>query len=260
MIRVPILLYHSVDDDPRTDVRRWSVSRQQFREHMAVLRNGGWTTRTVAAVQETFRRGDAVPERTVVVTFDDGFEDVLTAALPAMEGMCGTVYVTSGYLRDRMDARVAPPGRMLHSRDLWYLAEAGFEVGVHGHRHVPLDEVRRTAANCDISVSKALVEDALGAAATSFAYPYGYHDAAVQRLVRERGFDNAVGVKNAHSHEGDDRWALARITVERGTSAERLAHLLGDPSPRIAPEKERILTTGWRAARRVRAALIRSNR
>ncbi len=60
-----------------------------------------------------------------------------------------------------------------------------------------LDAVSRATAARDISDSKHLVEDALGTPTTSFAYPYGYHDRHVQRLVREAGFGHAVGVKNA---------------------------------------------------------------
>jgi peptidoglycan/xylan/chitin deacetylase (PgdA/CDA1 family) len=251
----PVLLYHSVDDDPRDEVARWSVSEQQLADHLAVLRDGGWSTITMTDLVELADRGAALPDRCVAVTFDDGFEDTLTKALPAMDGMVGTVYVTSGWLRDGPRAEAGSPGRMLTTRQLAEFGHAGWEVGVHGHRHVALDAVSRSAAALDVRDSKHLVEDALGRATSSFAYPYGYHDKQVQRLVRDAGFGHAVGVKNAHSHAHDDRWAIARITVERGMSAGWLDRKLNGPGPLVAPEGERLRTKGWRQVRRARTAL-----
>lgn len=253
---LPVLLYHSVDDEPHPDVARWSVTPQRFTEHMAVLRHGGWSTITLTHLVRLTDAGAALPDRCVAVTFDDGFEDVLTRAMPAMDGMVGTVYVTSGWLRGRPGDDTGAPGRMLAPRQLPEIMANGWEVGVHGHRHVALDAVSRSTASRDIGDSKHLVEDALGAATTSFAYPYGYHDRHVQHLVREAGFGHAVGVKNAHTHAHDDRYGIARITVERGMTANWLEMTLDQPTPRTAPHRERLRTTGWRQVRRARAAFI----
>ena len=254
MRRVPILLYHSVDDDPRADVRRWSVEVRRFRDHMALLRGDGWETFTITSLLSALRHGETLPERSVAITFADGFEDVLPAALPAMDGMTATVYATSGYLRGAEEP-VAPPGRMLDARQLRELRDAGLEVGVHGHRHVALDAVSRSLARRDIRDSKARIEDALGAATPSFAYPYGYHDRSVQAFVREVGFRNAVGVKNVHSHDRDDLWGIARITIERDTTTAVLQQMLAEPDPPIAPDSDRLVTVGWRAVRRARTLL-----
>ena len=113
---LPILLYHSVDDDPAREVARWSVTRRQFDEHMAVLRHGGWNTITLSDLAWLKDSGGVWPDHCVAVTFDDGFEDALTRALPAMDGMVGTVYVTSGWMRDERAGTGGAPGRMLSSR------------------------------------------------------------------------------------------------------------------------------------------------
>jgi peptidoglycan/xylan/chitin deacetylase (PgdA/CDA1 family) len=252
---LPILLYHSVDDEPAKDVARWSVTPRQFAEHMAVLRHGGWNTLTLSELLLLRDTGASWPADSVAVTFDDGFEDVLSRAMPAMDGMVATAYVTSGWLRDRATDGAGAPGRMLSSPQLAEIASGGWEVGVHGHRHVALDAVSRAVAGRDIEDSKHLVEDALGAPTKSFAYPYGYHDKAVQHLVRGAGFDHAVGVKNTHSHTQDDRWGIARITVERHMTATWLEQTLTQPAPRTAVGNERLRTVGWRQVRRARAAL-----
>jgi peptidoglycan/xylan/chitin deacetylase (PgdA/CDA1 family) len=128
---------------------------------------------------------------------------------------------------------------MLSRSQLAQIAFAGREVGAHGHRHLALDAVARRVAAREIRDSKHMVEDALGAPPRSFACPYGYHDRGVQHLVEEVGFDHAVGVKNTHSHVQDDRWALARITVERATEDDGVA-----AGPPRTDGTHRHLTTG----------------
>jgi peptidoglycan/xylan/chitin deacetylase (PgdA/CDA1 family) len=254
MSALPILLYHSIDDEPQSDVARWSVTPQEFAEHMSVLWHGGWRTVPLGELAWLARTGAPWPDRCVAVTFDDGFEDVLTRAMPVMDDMVATVYMTSGWLRDRASGSQAP-GRMLAAAQLGEIASAGWEVGVHGHSHVALDAVPKAVAAREITDSKHIVEDVLGAQASGFAYPYGYHDRGVQRLVEDAGFDHAVAVKNTHSHVRDDQWGLARITVERGMSARWLERTLAQPAPRTAPRNERLRTIGWRQVRRARTAL-----
>ena len=259
MNAVPVLLYHSIDDEPRSDVARWSVTPRQFREHMRLLRDEGWNTLTVSTLVERMAVGTRLPDRSIAVTFDDGFENTLTEGVPAMGDMSATAYVTTGYLRDVSDAAVEAPGRMLTTAQLRELVDAGWEVGVHGHRHVALDAVRRQVAWNDVNDSKHLTDDALGTETTSFAYPYGYHDRVVQGYVRKAGFGNAAGVKNVHSHAGDDRWAIARITVERSMSCMELRQRLSASEPRVAPARDRLSTVGWRAARRLRSTFAGAN-
>src|SRR5581483_7158340 len=73
------------------------------------------------------------------------------------------------------------------------IAQAGIELGAHGHDHVQLDTVPRAQAAADIERSRRLLFEMTGSAA-SFAYPHGYHSKPVRRAVERSGFGSACAV------------------------------------------------------------------
>ena len=104
--------------------------------------------------------------------------------------------------------------------------------------------------------SRQELEDGLGRAVHSFAYPHGYHDGTVRRFVEEAGYTSACGVKHVLSSLDDDPFSLGRVIVTRDVDAARLRRLLLDECLPIAPRRERLQTKGWRLARRA-SALVR---
>ena len=197
----------------------------------------------------------------MVITFDDGFADFATAALPALSahGLTATLYVTTGALRGGA-APTVPPAlapHMLAWSQLRELRDAGVEIGGHSHTHPQLDTLGARAAHEEIAGPKARLEDALGEPVTSFAYPHGYSSRRVRRLVHEAGYASACAVKQTLSAPGDDRFALARLMVRTTTSPAEIAAWLdrrGAPPPR---SREALRTRGWRAVRRGRALVTR---
>ena len=93
----------------------------------------------------------------------------------------------------------------------------------------------------------------MGRRVETFAYPHGYHDRATKKMVADAGFKSAAAVRNALSHAGDDRFALARYTVMADCTAEHLAGVLDGRHARRAPRRERLRTGAWREVRRFRA-------
>lgn len=254
MIRVPVLCYHSVSDEPVDGTRRWSVSPGDFAEQMALLGAQRRSSLTVGRYVELLRAGGPMPPRPVLVTFDDGFADLLTTALPALRryGLAATAYV----ITDRVGA-AAPvhSPRALDWDGLGELAAAGVEIGSHGHTHAPLDCLPPARLVAETTVSRRLLERRLCRPVDSFAYPYGYHGARVRDAVRAAGYRSACAVKNALSHPQDDPFALARVLVERDTGAAGIEAILAGRGYPLAWRGERLRTRCWRAYRRARHAL-----
>jgi len=91
---IPILLYHSIADDPDPWIRRFAVTPRAFAAHLDLIAARGATTLTVSAYVDALARGpSALPEAPVLITFDDGFADFRDAALPALlaRGMAATL-------------------------------------------------------------------------------------------------------------------------------------------------------------------------
>jgi peptidoglycan/xylan/chitin deacetylase (PgdA/CDA1 family)/glycosyltransferase involved in cell wall biosynthesis len=251
---VPILTYHSVSDDPPEPIRRWTVTPARLRAHLTVLRDTGFTGLTVTGLLACYRGERELPERPVVLTFDDGYEDFLLEALPVLDdaGFPSTLYASSGLLRDERSA-ADRPGRMLDWRQLGEVAGAGVEIGAHSHTHRELDVLSGREAAWEVAHSGQRLRDELGLPIRTFAYPYGYSSRDVRSTVREAGYDSACGVKNAYSHAGDDRWALSRILVERDLDTAALTRLVTRPVLPVGRRGERPTTVGWRTYRRTRA-------
>src|SRR5436853_883533 len=102
MALVPILVYHSVSREPAPLIADYTVDAQTFGAHLDLIAQRGLRTLTVSQLLDAIDAGDeALVERAALVTFDDGFADFRTAALPALRerGMASTLYVATGLLR-----------------------------------------------------------------------------------------------------------------------------------------------------------------
>jgi peptidoglycan/xylan/chitin deacetylase (PgdA/CDA1 family) len=254
---VPILLYHSVSTTPAPWIAPFTVTPQAFSRHLDLIIASGRTAMTVSQLGEAVAGRAPLPERPVVVTFDDGFADFEHASTElGARGLPSTLYVTTGALRGRggPDPDLAlPPAEMLSWSQLGELIERGVEVGAHTHTHPQLDVLPRERAAEEIHRSKQLLENALGCEVPSFAYPHGFHSPSVQRSVRAAGHTSACAVMNALSSSDDRMFALARLTVRDDTRPDRLAAWLAGLEARIAPYPEKVATRAWRLYRRAHA-------
>jgi peptidoglycan/xylan/chitin deacetylase (PgdA/CDA1 family) len=255
--RVPILLYHSVSSTPSRYIAPFAVSPADFRRHLACIVEHGCTPLTVSDfVAAANDHAFDLPERPVIVTFDDGYVDFFDVALPMFleYGIPSTIYITTGFVAGGSDRGrdAEAPGVMLSWSHLRELVGHGVEIGGHTHTHPQLDVVTARDAREEITRCKALLEDALDVEIRSFAYPHGYSSSTVRRFVREAGYESACSVKNALSSADDDRFSLARLMLRNTTSVDQVREwLLGRGAP-DAPARERAQTRVWRLVRRIK--------
>ena len=256
---IPILLYHSIATEVAPRFRRWAVSPEQFDEQLRYLREHDFIPLTVSQLMQQRERG-CLPERSVAVTFDDGFADFYTGALPLLtqHGFGATLYITTGYVgkTSRWLATEGEGGRaMLDWNQVRELPEHGVECGAHTHYHPQLDTLSLAQARNEVLNSKLVLEAQLGRAVTTFAYPHGYHSGALTQLVRQLGFDSACAVKHAMSSSCDNPFALARIIVSGDTDMSTFARLLEGRDLVTAAPRESWRTKGWRLVRRTTKVL-----
>jgi peptidoglycan/xylan/chitin deacetylase (PgdA/CDA1 family) len=253
MSAVPILLYHSVTDDPPGWIAPFTVSPAVFASHLDVLAASGRQPLTVSQYVDGLRGAASLPPRPVLITFDDGFADFARNALPALAArqLPSTLYVTTGALADRRQECVLPPADMLRSSDLAGLAADGVEIGAHSHTHRQLDLLPTAELGPELAGSGDLLAQILGHQIRSFAYPHSYWRAGVRRLVAAAGFDSACAVGDALSSAGDNPLSLSRLMVRAGTPAGTLASWLSGSGVRVLPRSRRVLAFGWRQYRRL---------
>ncbi len=252
--RIPILMYHSVSAHAQPRFRKYVIAPALFAEQMAYLAQRRYTTLTVSQYISMRQTGAALPEAVVILTFDDGFADFHSEALPVLKqhGFVATLYVatafvgkTSRFLR-REDEMARP---MLTWDQLIEIEAAGIECGAHSHGHTQLDVVSTNAARIEIVRSKHVLEDKLSKPVATFAYPYGYYRSAVKQLVQAAGYSSACAVRYRMSSPRDDPFALSRLIVTADTGLERFIDLVTGHSPQFHPWCERSRALAWRGIR-----------
>ncbi len=243
---IPILLYHSVTDDPPPGMARWTVSPRRFAQDVSMMADSGRTALTVAEFALLLAAGN-VPDQVLVVTLDDGFGDNIEAVRQlADKGLAATVFLTTSW--------IGCDG-MLTARDLREIVEIGAEIGAHSRTHRRLDEISKAQLEQEVAGSGADLSALTGIPCRSFAYPHGNFNRTVRAAVIKAGYESACAVKNTMSCSSDDRYEISRLTVKQSVSKEDFQKLLNGHG-KIPPRHELLRTSAFRLVRRGRTALI----
>ncbi|MFD6419947.1 polysaccharide deacetylase family protein [Streptomyces sp. NPDC060194] len=255
MSGVPILMYHAVADDPAPATRGLSVTPAAFGAQMALLAERGFAPVTTASLAAAWREGRALPERPVLITFDDGYEGVHRHALPALarHGFASTLFVTTGWLRGG-DGQDRALDTMLDWDQVRELAAHDCEIGGHSHTHPQLDQLGAGRLRAELRRCREIAAAELGAPPASFAYPYGYSNRRVRQAVRAAGFAQALAVGNDLGRRAQGPYAIRRVTVRRSTDLAEFARLVEGRAIGRNFARDRALTKGWALVRRTRAA------
>ena len=234
-----LLIYHRVGGGT-PDER--DLSLPAFEAQVAVL--AGHRVVSLDTALEELAVGDDSPK--VVVTFDDGFQDVHTVAWPLLRaaGLPFTLYVTTAYLDGTMHwpgSTSRHPGPALSWRQLEELAgDPLVTIGNHTHTHAPPE--RLEAGELDTCTS--LLESRLGVTPRHFAYTWGVPVPAARQLLEERFVSAATGAIG-RNHPDTDRLGLRRVPV-RGS--DPLAFFRCKLRGELGPERryERLVRTAKR--------------
>lgn len=208
---LPILTFHAVDDQ----LSVLSFSPSVFQRVMANLHEHGYQTLDLREVVDYLQQHKPFPDRSFVLTFDDGYQSVYTEAFPVLQryGMSATVFLTVGR-KKRTKSRYRLPtmeGRsMLSWGEIREMQRGGITFGAHSLTHPDLSRLSTEQASREIVQSKEIIEDALGTPVTCFAYPFGYFDQRSHAIVQQY-FTCACSVKLGLITANSDFFALERV-------------------------------------------------
>ena len=217
-----VLMYHSIS---RSSGSVWEVSGRSFTEQLKLLSAEGWQSVCVRDLLSA----RALPPRTCVLTFDDGFADNMEAFRQLEKfGMKATVFVVSGDIGGSSSWKDegVPSRRMLDKEQLIEMNKAGMEIGSHTRTHARLTEAGRERLASEVAGSKKALEDVIGAPVVSFAYPYGlFSDESVQ-AVREAGYKLACTTRTGWFGSEKDLLRVRRVAVYNGDNLSTYARKL----------------------------------
>jgi len=197
---VSILAYHSISDAPLDT----AVTPEIFRAHLSRLKSSGYSFVSLNDVV-AHQGGAPLPRKAVTLTFDDGYADFESVALPILDEFDApaTVFVVGDEMRARSALGNTLP--LLNADALARVrAQPHINIGYHSCTHVNLGKLSGSA-----------LEDEVRApfVARYFAYPGGNYSAEAVDVVRVAGYDAAFSIKRDLVRRGKNRWLLPRIVV-----------------------------------------------
>lgn len=208
---IPVLTFHAIEE--HTSVI--SVSPQVFSHGISRLHQHGYQTVSLLKAVDIIRRGKSFAERSIVITFDDGYQSVFNNALPVLlrHGMSATVFLTVGMNKDTdLGGRLPPLGdrTMLSWDEIHEMHDSGITFGAHTMTHQDLTRLTNRQLEDEIFSSKVIIEDALGIPVLCFAYPYGRHDNRSRAFVQKH-FSCACSDRLGLIDAGSDLFAIERV-------------------------------------------------
>jgi peptidoglycan/xylan/chitin deacetylase (PgdA/CDA1 family) len=230
-IRIPILMYHSISDEPESGHPYFwiNTSPKRFAEQMRSLKENDYEVISLADGAEILKAApinpdhsaDGIPRKYAVVTFDDGFADFRTAAFPILAeyGFCATVFLPTGTISDGISAFKGKT--CLRWSEVCELAGSGIRFGSHTVTHPKLKGLPWEQVEKELRESKTVLEDRLGTEVESFSYPYAFPEedhgfkARLKASLAGLGYRNGVTTIIGTAIGGDDRLFLKRLPVNR---------------------------------------------
>lgn len=201
---VPILLYHSISEGPDDPLK---VTPVRFSEQMNYLKNAGYHPLHFKDLQEYWDKGRPLPQKPVIITFDDGYEDNYSEAFPILlnTGIKATVLAVTG--------SIGTPGRLSWQQLRTMEASGLLDTQSHTVTHTNLTKLDNTDKLKELVDSKEQILKKLGHPAQVVAYPYGFYDQATIDAVRQAGYQYALATEPGSAELGQGRFALYRILI-----------------------------------------------
>ena len=198
-VRFPqVLMYHSISR-PEVNYDPLCISPERFEAQMLYLKRHNLRGVSMRELYLALNAGEATG--LVGVTFDDGYEDFLDAAVPTLEkiGFSATVFVVVGMLGSENtwehSGGPRPQLRLLGADGVREVSERGMEIGSHSVTHPRLSGLDSEALLREVGDSLQMLSEIMNAPVEGFSYPYGAVDGPAVRAARKAGYVYAVATK-----------------------------------------------------------------
>ena len=228
-----VLCYHRIVDKP---ARYTNLQPAEFEAQMQYLADKKFNVVPLKTIVDAMQYGEKLPQRTVALTFDDGYKDNYTVAYPILKQhkFPATLFIYPGYISNG--------GAALTWDELQTMAaDPLISIQSHTYTHADLAKVsRRGGAEAklkhEIVDSKNTLEQKLDIKIDTLAYPYGVFNPKVVSLTKAAGYRSAftIGTRPIPyvGEKPTDMWTVPRIMVNRGDSLQLWASRMNTPAPK----------------------------
>jgi peptidoglycan/xylan/chitin deacetylase (PgdA/CDA1 family) len=203
-VGIPILVYHHISS-PSGSSPFLHVSPAAFAQQMCWLHGRGYHAVTLRQVFDFWAYNEPIPRKPIVITFDDGWRTVYTAAAPVLKR-----YAWPGVINEVVWAIDANYG--MTKGQLLRLIKRGWEINSHTVSHAMLTQVPQSKLTEELESSRYRLSHNLHTTVDFLCYPGGLYDSTVIRAVRAAGYKGALSIWGGLAR-WKERWTLRRITA-----------------------------------------------
>ena len=222
---IPILMYHRVATAGPSGLERFRVDPTLFDEQLSALKHYGFSTIGLTDGVEVLSEREDTTGKPIIITFDDGYRDFLTA-LPSLQKYLfgATVFLVAARIGGFADwdmcyGETAP---LMSWSEILEIACEGTELGCHSLTHRPMTEMNYSDLLRDTRQAREILEFGLETSITHFAYPYGAENEIARSVIAALRFSSAVSCRPALARFGDEILCLPRIEVPGRCAPEEL--------------------------------------
>jgi len=210
--KILILLYHrllSREENLSTinlEDRVYLLKEEEFSKHLEYLYFEKWITISVEQLLESFEKRTPLPEKSLIISFDDGNQTDYIIAFPLLEkfGFKATFFLTSDF--------IGRPGHLTKPQ-IQKMSQEGMEFGTHGKTHKFLSTLNENELKLELLESKKSLEEITGKKIEALSLPGGYHSSKVKRMVQELGYKGICTSKFGLNEYNADPFELKRISL-----------------------------------------------
>ncbi|SFU65055.1 Polysaccharide deacetylase [Clostridium sp. DSM 8431] len=206
-VGVPVLYYHSVlPDSEVTTPNEVTISPEKLKQELEIVKNLGYTTITLSELNDYLNNKIEIPEKSIVITFDDGYTDNYIHAFPILKelGMKATVFMISSQINS---------GYYMSAEQLKEMSDYGIDIESHTDTHAYLDTLSYDEQLKEMTESKRKLEEVLGKDVTSIAYPFGNYNKDTVKASEAAGYTLGFTTNKGLDKRTSNKLELDRIYV-----------------------------------------------
>lgn len=214
---VSILMYHSIDNNEVF----FTVKSEVFARQMAYLSENKYRVISLTKLMELLKSNKPLPDKTVVLTFDDGFKDFYRNAWPILKkyNFPVIVFLPVSFVGQQINNSASIPLKLMDWTEIRELYKTGLiEFGSHTLSHPKLETLEQGSLETEISQSKKIIEEQLQTPCLFFAAPKGGYDDRSLILIKKTGYTAAFNIKPGFINKEDDLFELKRNSINSKTS------------------------------------------
>ncbi|MCB2295571.1 polysaccharide deacetylase family protein [Clostridium algoriphilum] len=202
--KIPILMYHSISYEKGNTLR---ISKENFRNQMKYLKYNNYTTLTLDELYSYMKENKNLPNKSIVITFDDGYKDNYTNAYPILKefNLKATVFViTNAIDKDK---------NYLTSDEIKLMDKNNVRIESHTAAHEHLDKITFMDNVKSMTASKSELEKILNRKINYIAYPFGEYNLSTIKAAKQTGYKLAFSTEYGWINKNNNIYSLGRIFV-----------------------------------------------